>query len=57
MVMQDDAGRRVMVNQAFCDMLGRTRKELEQSHISDFTHPDDVESSIEILNKVIGLCT
>ena len=45
MTIQDADGRRLAANQAMCDMLGRSKAELENSYDWEFTHPGDVELS------------
>ncbi len=39
----DDAGRPVMSNPAFQEMLGYTQAELQQLRFVEFTHPDDID--------------
>ncbi len=38
----------LMVNQRFCDLIGRTREELEGLPMAAFTHPDDVPENIDL---------
>ncbi len=42
-------GRLVAVNEAYCKLLGRSRKQLIGRRSSEFTHPDDVRASAEAL--------
>ncbi|WP_026933738.1 PAS domain S-box protein [Christiangramia echinicola] len=35
----------IMVNQAMCDMLGFTKEEFQKMQVQDLTHPDDIEAS------------
>ena len=35
----------IMVNQAMCDMLGYTKEEFKTLQVEEFTHPDDIEES------------
>jgi diguanylate cyclase (GGDEF)-like protein/PAS domain S-box-containing protein len=41
----------LMVNQRFCDLVGRTRDELEGVSMEAFTHPDDYPASVELWLK------
>jgi PAS domain S-box-containing protein len=43
-----------LVNQAFCDILGYSRDELQGTLLSDLTHPDDVALCTELRNKVLS---
>lgn len=36
-------GKIRVVNQAFCDFLGYTKREMERLTVFDFTHPDDID--------------
>jgi diguanylate cyclase (GGDEF)-like protein/PAS domain S-box-containing protein len=45
-------GRVVEANDAFADMLGYSRKELEQVTLFEITHPDDVALGAEALRRV-----
>jgi len=48
-------GRLLRVNRAFCDMVGRTREEMEALNFADITHPDDVaESSAMVRSALAG---
>lgn len=46
--------RLTLVNQAFCDIVGYCRSELEGTLLSDLTHPDDVELCTELRAKVLS---
>ncbi|MXQ14428.1 sensor domain-containing protein [Microvirga makkahensis] len=43
--------RVLMVNQRFCDMVGRNREELDGLPLREFTHPEDIERSTALLHK------
>ena len=43
-----------MVNQRFCDILGRTETELRTCTIDDYTHPDDLPYNREILDQSLA---
>lgn len=45
-------GRFLMVNDRFCEMVGRTRTELLQLRVNEITHPDDVAENEELLKVV-----
>lgn len=42
------------VNSAFCQMLGYSEGELLQMTFADITHPDDLESSEEVVRKALA---
>ena len=42
----------MMVNQKYCDIVGRTKAELLQMRISDITHPDDWPHNAELLHRL-----
>jgi PAS domain S-box-containing protein len=44
----------INVNQSFCDILGYTREELEKTNWQDITHPDDIESTENILDSILS---
>jgi len=44
-------GHLLKVNAAFCEMLGYTRTELERMSVSDITHPDDKETSLNYIKR------
>lgn len=44
----------VDVNQAYCDMLGRTEAEVMTAHIPDFTHPDDRDRDALAMPRVLS---
>ena len=52
MCLQNALGQRLLVNQAYCDLLGLKREELEGSYVVDFTHPEDVDESADVLQKL-----
>ncbi len=44
----------IYVNQALCDMLGYSREELQNHNWREYTHPDDIELTINEINKLIS---
>lgn len=42
----------IRVNSRFCDIFGYTKDELLKLHFKDITHPDDLTTSMELVNKV-----
>lgn len=44
-------GQPRMINQRFCEILGRTEDELQNCLISELTHPDDLPISRKLLNE------
>ncbi|WP_053057677.1 PAS domain S-box protein [Rubrobacter aplysinae] len=47
-------GRFVQVNDFLCRMLGRSRQELLGSTFADITHPDDVDTSVEQVRRLMA---
>jgi PAS domain S-box-containing protein len=43
--------RITMVNDRFCEILGRTREDLLRMRLRDVTHPDDVPRSLELFRR------
>ncbi|MGD9614092.1 MAG: PAS domain S-box protein [Alphaproteobacteria bacterium] len=50
----DTAGRFVMVNQRFCDILGRTEAAVLGLRIPDVTHPEDRPANLEVLRTLLA---
>jgi diguanylate cyclase (GGDEF)-like protein/PAS domain S-box-containing protein len=44
-------GRAQMVNDRFCEILGRSADELKSLDVSDYTHPDDLGWNLPLLEK------
>lgn len=44
----------IMVNQAMCDMLGYTKEEFKTLQVEEFTHPDDIEESRVLRQKMFS---
>ncbi|MBK6965504.1 MAG: PAS domain S-box protein [Bacteroidales bacterium] len=42
------------MNQAFCDILGYSNNELLGKKWTEITHPEDIEESQEIINKLVS---
>jgi len=42
------------VNQAFCDLIGYTKKELQNKKWQDITHPDDIDLTQHEIDKLIS---
>ncbi|MBI5918630.1 MAG: PAS domain S-box protein [Nitrosomonadales bacterium] len=49
-----DDGRFVQVNQALCNLLGYTKKELEQLTTRDITHPDDWAADVVFKRQLLA---
>lgn len=49
----DLSGRFLLVNQRYCDIVGRTFKDLMQLHIQDITHPDDLEVNQSLFEQAV----
>lgn len=39
-------GKFILVNQRYCEMIGRSQAELQQLRMQDFTHADDVGANL-----------
>jgi len=49
----DTAGRFLLVNDSYCEMLGRRREDLLRARLQDVTHPDDLPASLDAFIGVI----
>ncbi|MFZ0588854.1 MAG: PAS domain S-box protein [Bryobacteraceae bacterium] len=49
----DLTGRFLLVNDRYCEIVGRTREELVNLRMQDITHPADLGKSIELFNRLI----
>jgi PAS domain S-box-containing protein len=47
-------GQCVSVNQAFCDLIGYTAKEVLAGTMAEITHPDDLDLSLQTLRRLIS---
>lgn len=47
-------GKLSRINQAFCDLLGYSREELEAMNFADITHPDDLAESRESVRILLA---
>jgi diguanylate cyclase (GGDEF)-like protein/PAS domain S-box-containing protein len=54
MVFSSSDGRFMAVNDAFCEIVGRTREELIGSDSKLFTHPDDIGLSEEVYRRMMS---
>lgn len=54
MIITAPDGKLIKVNKAFAKMLGYTIDEIEQRNFTEFTHPDDVEKSTEIIRSILA---
>jgi len=51
---RDLEGRVLMVNQRFCEIVGRSKEELEGLAVQSITHPDDVPRNMALFQKHLG---
>lgn len=49
----DLTGRFVLVNDRFCEIVGRTKEELVNLRIQDITHPDDLPVSLGLFQHLV----
>ncbi len=49
----DASGRFRYVNQAICDMFGRSAGDMRSSRLSDLTHPGDMEGHLSVLQSLV----
>ncbi|MGP1387407.1 MAG: EAL domain-containing protein [Thainema sp.] len=54
MSILDLRGRFLNVNQALCNLLGYTKAELLQTTWLDVTHPDDLPSNLNLIQKIVS---
>jgi PAS domain S-box-containing protein len=54
MAMTAADGHFLLINRAFCDMLGYSREELQAKNFQSITHPDDLAASVVNVKKVIA---
>jgi PAS domain S-box-containing protein len=47
-------GRWLRVNQRLCDIVGHTREELLQKTFQEITHPDDLETDLEQVRRLLA---
>jgi two-component system cell cycle sensor histidine kinase/response regulator CckA len=45
--VETESGRFLEVNQKYCDIVGRTREEITGTSFMEFTHPDDLQESLD----------
>ena len=49
--VKDVAGRFVLVNQRYCDIVGRPSSEVLASRMQDLTHPDDLAENLRLFEQ------
>ena len=52
MVILDQSGRYVAVNEAFARVVGRSVEELQSRHFAEYTHPDDLPRDVELMDRL-----
>jgi PAS domain S-box-containing protein len=53
LAQMDTTGRYLQVNDRYCEMLGRTRRELLEGRMQDFVHPDDLPATLDSIVRAI----
>ncbi len=46
-------GRWIRVNRTYCELIGYTEAELLRTRFEDFTHPDDLATDLELLQRAL----
>lgn len=54
MALASESGHLITTNASFCEMLGFEPGGLDGRHFSEFTHPDDIASSAEHIDRLIS---
>ena len=52
-VQADQSGRLVLMNQRFCEIVGRNMEQLLQLELHDITHPEDWSASKQAIEKAV----
>ncbi len=50
--VETKTGRFVKINQKYCDIVGYSPKEMETMKFQDITHPDDLQTDLNNMNKL-----
>ncbi len=50
----DVEGRFELVNPRFCDIVGRTARELYRLRVRDILHPDDVQQNLDLISALLA---
>ena len=53
LTQSDGAGRFILVNDRFCEIVGRTREELMRLSYHDITHPDDTATIAPLVEQLL----
>lgn len=53
MALLDESGKWLKVNKRVCDIVGYSEEELMNFTFQDITHPEDLDSDLELLNEII----
>ncbi|MDP8938787.1 MAG: PAS domain S-box protein [Actinomycetota bacterium] len=53
-MLVEPGGRIAQANHSVCDLLGYTERELAGKTIRDITHPDDLDTDLEQLDRLLG---
>jgi diguanylate cyclase (GGDEF)-like protein/PAS domain S-box-containing protein len=54
LTITDLDGRLLVVNERFCDMVGRSADALAGTHFKDLTHPDDVNDDLQSIQRLLS---
>ncbi|MFH1243463.1 MAG: PAS domain S-box protein, partial [Pseudomonadota bacterium] len=51
--VETETGRFLRVNQKYCDIIGYTQEEIAETTLIEITHPDDLEQSLDNIERLI----
>lgn len=53
MALLDESGKWLKVNKRVCEIVGYSEEEMKKFTFQDITHPEDLDSDLELLNELI----
>jgi PAS domain S-box-containing protein len=51
--LSDTTGRLTMVNDRYCEIVGRSREDLLRIRMQELTHPDDLENNVTLFQRAV----
>jgi len=52
--IESETGRFLRINQKYCDIVGYTYEEMHRISLTEITHPDDVQHSLDTIKRLIS---